>query len=78
MANRQKPIDRQLITGKIYTLLRDNISGEIALTVSLQLQEYGRLKELENKYNEIKQKTDGELLRELAERLDEQEENFGD
>ena len=44
--------------------------GEFALRVSLQLQQYERLNELEKRYQAERNKSDGDLLREIADRLD--------
>ncbi len=72
---RFKPLEWLEIT-KIYRIVKVGSDSETALTVSLQLQEYERLKKLENKYNEFIRKSDSEVLRELAEKLDNQDTNY--
>ena len=63
------PIDRQKIT-RIFSSIKKHFDLELALTVSMQLQEHARLIEIEKKYEKEINKKDFERLRELADCLE--------
>lgn len=62
------PIERETIS-KIYRLVKVGGDTELALSVSLQLQEYARLKELEKDYTMLTNRTDSEILHQIADNL---------
>jgi hypothetical protein len=65
---RYLPIERDKIT-KIFVCVRDNFDMETALTVSIQLQEYARLKQNETRYNELINMSNRDMLQKVIDNI---------